>query len=719
MNRLFFLLLFLTPAVSNGQFSFSVDQSIPVKDEEGNLVDGAWAGGLNAAQYNTFDLDHNGHDDLVLFDRTANKVITFINIDNDYVYHPEYETFFPPGLENLMLLRDFNCDGKKDIFTYDLLGLKVFENITEEGKTPKWKHYQFYAAANAPKSDVILTKGFSGLINLKIQFDDLPAITDADGDGDLDIFTVRFAGAGSIEYHKNFSVERYGTCDSLEFERITQSWGNFFECHCGEFALNGSACEGDGRTKHAGGKSLLAFDANGDANIDIIFSESECTQLYLFTNEGTADAPVVNSFSIFPSPEPVDFSIFPGAFYEDVNFDGNNDLVATPNIYETESEGVNLKASNWLYSNTGTAGSPTFEFQQTDFLQDKMIDVGFNAVPAFADLDGDTDLDLFISASHSVGGSSSITVYENTGTAREPEFEFLTDHYLDFATFGFHNVKIHFCDIDGTGTADLLFTATDESGFTRLYYVPNASSDVLDFENQNYLQAGLFLTYFENISVADVNADKLPDLLVGRSNGKLEYWENTGGEGLVSFSLSNQDFISTPQTIIRQNITASEGDLNADGKPDLVVGDQTGILKIISNYRNSKDETGSLIFNSVANAHYDQNLGGPVWPLVVDLYQSGKPSIFVGNSLGGIQVLKNEHGFALFPNPILKDGVLTIKPDEDLMLEIYSNTGSRIQGPIVLESGKESHRTFSLSAGFYIFRFTGKNKSFSRKIIIE
>ena len=43
-----------------------------------------WAGGLNAAHHNTMDLNDDGKDDLVIFDRTADKVITFLNDNNQY-----------------------------------------------------------------------------------------------------------------------------------------------------------------------------------------------------------------------------------------------------------------------------------------------------------------------------------------------------------------------------------------------------------------------------------------------------------------------------------------------------------------------------------------------------------------------------------------------------------------------------------------------------------
>jgi len=41
----------------------------------------------------------------------------------------------------------------------------------------------------------VLTIGFNGPINLKVNLTDLPAIDDVDGDGDLDVLNTRFVGA--------------------------------------------------------------------------------------------------------------------------------------------------------------------------------------------------------------------------------------------------------------------------------------------------------------------------------------------------------------------------------------------------------------------------------------------------------------------------------------------------------------------------------------------
>src|SRR5690606_5985857 len=123
-------------------------------------------------------------------DRMANKVITFLNEGNTYRYAPEFEELFPDEITNWLLLRDYNCDGRKDIFTGHALGIQVYTNVTTPGNHLTWEPFFFYSGPSNPKSPVILTQGFTSKINLQIQYDDLPAISDIDNDGDLDIMTV-------------------------------------------------------------------------------------------------------------------------------------------------------------------------------------------------------------------------------------------------------------------------------------------------------------------------------------------------------------------------------------------------------------------------------------------------------------------------------------------------------------------------------------------------
>ncbi|HEX5171582.1 MAG TPA: hypothetical protein VFW11_20530, partial [Cyclobacteriaceae bacterium] len=90
MRILLGLLLLCCPFLVKSQFTYVIDQTIPVKNTDGNNLSLPWAGGLNATQYNTLDINGDSKADLILFDRTANKAITFLNENDHYIYTPQY-----------------------------------------------------------------------------------------------------------------------------------------------------------------------------------------------------------------------------------------------------------------------------------------------------------------------------------------------------------------------------------------------------------------------------------------------------------------------------------------------------------------------------------------------------------------------------------------------------------------------------------------------------
>ncbi|HZX75208.1 MAG TPA: VCBS repeat-containing protein, partial [Cyclobacteriaceae bacterium] len=488
------------------QFTYSIDQTIPV-EKNGESLDLAWAGGLNAAQLNTMDLNGDNKQDLVIFDRAANKVITYLNQNNHYVYSPEYESLFPAGVDQWMLLRDFDCDGKKDIFTSDPFGIRVFQNITGVGQNLTWKDL-----------DILLTIGLSqNQINLKVNQSDIPAIDDVDGDGDLDVLSLQFASTdGMVEFHKNMSVENTGKCGPMQLQLNTKSWGSFTECECGQFALNGTTCDqlAGGRTEHVGGKALITIDFDHNGVRDLLFVEESCSNLYLLNNDGTKDNAHIVSSAAFPPSKPIDLQIFPAPYLEDVDFDGLADLIVSPNTYVRSTFNDNLKQSLLLYKNTGTTLLPSFTFVKSNFLQDEMIEIGDYAVPSFTDLDHDGDLDMFIGAYSTQTYRGSIYHFENIGTRSSPSFRYVTDDFLGLKAAmisgfnpPFYGIKPQFADMNADGETDLAFTATNPiTGITRLYYIPS-KNNVIDFSTGQFVTINVTIGATENLYIIDINHD--------------------------------------------------------------------------------------------------------------------------------------------------------------------------------------------------------------------
>ncbi|SVD71997.1 uncharacterized protein METZ01_LOCUS424851, partial [marine metagenome] len=186
------------------QISFNRDTSINVQ-ENGWVFKQAWVGGINATQLSEIDLNLDGTKDIIVFDKTGNKLSPFLSINNKYIFAPEYRTSFP-SMHDWVLLEDFNCDGKEDIFTYSSGGIAIYENTSNSSLS-------FKLITSLLLSDY----GGGNNYNLFVSSVDIPAISDIDYDGDLDILTFSILG-GFVEFHKNMAIENNGNCDSLAFQ---------------------------------------------------------------------------------------------------------------------------------------------------------------------------------------------------------------------------------------------------------------------------------------------------------------------------------------------------------------------------------------------------------------------------------------------------------------------------------------------------------------------
>jgi hypothetical protein len=390
---------------SFAQFGFERQMDVVViKDEISQKF--PWAGGMDYCQFSNIDLDFDGVEDLFVFDRTCNEVLTFIQQggvgESDYIYAPEYESQFPLDVHDWALLVDYNCDGLKDLFTYSIGGGRVFLNVGNE------------TDGNVFEIQVELMKTYiyGGYSYMYLSSQDVPAIVDVDNDGDKDILGFGVGGV-AVEYHKNMSIEMYGVCDSLEFETRNICWGRFREdsgsndiflwdtlvypCDEESLGLEFGLRPTSNQDRHSG-STLLALDMDNSGVLDLLLGDISFKNMTLLMNSGEE----VNSNSGMESFDPnfpstslaVDLPIFPAAYHVDINNDGIRDLVVTPN----SRIGSENRESVWYYENEGADLEPTFIHQNKAFLQEDMIDVGSGAMPVFFDHNGDGLKDLLISS---------------------------------------------------------------------------------------------------------------------------------------------------------------------------------------------------------------------------------------------------------------------------------------------------------------------------------
>ena len=207
-NIIFLLLVFSTSLFC--QNNFYRDTTVALIENNIKFKN-AWAGGVNSAQFQEIDLDLDGNKDLIVFDKTGNKLLPFLNKNGEFLFAPDYRSSFPlhqdgKKLHDWVIFADYNCDGKNDIYTYSSGGFAIFKNTST-------------ISLSFNLIDTLVRSNYGGPIplNIFISAVDIPAVADVDNDGDLDILTFKITG-GFIEYHKNLAMETTGNCDTILFE---------------------------------------------------------------------------------------------------------------------------------------------------------------------------------------------------------------------------------------------------------------------------------------------------------------------------------------------------------------------------------------------------------------------------------------------------------------------------------------------------------------------
>ncbi len=528
MNKLLSTISFLIIGVlAFGQsptnlYDFTQTNSVTVIQDGDSLIN-AWAGGVNYGQVNTIDLNLDNVEDLLIFDRNTRQVQTYLRVGNTYKYAPEYAKFFPQA-KSWMLLRDYNCDGKKDIFFNVGSDIQVWKNTSVS-------ELSFDDITKGPLQTIYSSSTTTN--NLFVTSADIPGIADIDMDGDLDIVTFENGGV-IMEFHENRA-----NC-GLDFKVRERCWGHFIESGVYRSVSLNSCTPFKKKTLHTG-STILVLDLNGDSLKDMILGNVSYTDMIALYNGGNLDSTHFTSQdTLYPTyDKAIDVYQFPMATYEDVTFDGKPDLLVTP---ADLGDGSQDRQSIVLYENTGGSTSPIFNYRQKDFMQNTMIDLGRGAVPRFADLNGDSLQDLVVANNNTfVDGITNNHFYHyyiNTGTQTKPEFTLLDTNFANISGYpGLDAGTIPtFGDLDGDGDLDMI--VGDQNG--NLYYFKNSSATAPNFTFQIAL-SGLNVGNNAAPYLFDMDKDGDLDLLVGNEKGKVYYFVNSSSTN-PNFTLQSTNY---------------------------------------------------------------------------------------------------------------------------------------------------------------------------------
>ena len=379
-----------------------------------------------------------------------------------------------------------------------------------------------------------------------------------------------------------------------------------------------------------------------------------------FTNQVSAQwflEPVENPFGLV--------STYGTAFPRTADLDDDGDL----DLLVGEYYGVMQ-----YFENTGSASNPAFAAPQTNpFGLDSTL---YYALPAFADLDNDGDIDLLVGEYY-----GNLQYFENVGTASEPAFADPVANPFGISPEISIVTAPDFADLDNDGDFDLL-----------------VGTITLDIDSGGYYVYGGTFVYFENIGSAtepafaspednpfNLDPDEIPLFTMGDIDGDgdldimsasdgehLSYFENIGIPTQAEFATRQLDAFG----LNGYNAIAPEfADLDDDGDLDILTG-------------------GSANDTYLSSLLYHEN---------------------VNTEPTGIKDLDQNTSVQLYPNPV-KD-VLRIDTDQEITrIEMVD-----ILGKMVLRS-ENPNSTISvsdLSPGLYTVKVTFSDGNHTIKKILK
>jgi hypothetical protein len=731
-NLHFLMLILFTIGLGKESFSqlqLSFYDSVTIVQNTDTLFN-AWAGGMNCPQFSEIDLNGDEIKDLVTFERNFyGSVKTYINEGTpgavSYKWSPEYQSGFPE-MRNWMLLRDFNCDGKEDIFTSVPAGIAVYRNDSEPGST-----IQFTKVTS-----LLQTIGLDGQTPLYVSPPDIPSITDIDNDGDLDILSFNVLGS-TIEYHKNLSIENYGNCNELEFELKNACWGYFSEDGTNNTVTLFDTCEvnvddPEKSNRHAG-STVLALDLNGDNVKEILLGDISYRNMVMLTNGGTSTAAsMIDSDTTFPSNSTtIDLSVFPAAYYLDVNNDNTLDLIVAPNNPNTSQNKDNI----WLYKNDGNNTIPDFSYQQNNFLQNGMIDVGEGSYPVFFDENTDGLMDIIVGNFgyyiESGTYSSQLLLLRNTGTLSNPTFELINEDYNNLSELGFNGIYPSFGDMDNDGDKDMIIG--DEDGNLHYFRNDGGAGNPADFTLSQPNYKGIDIGQSAKPQIIDVNRDGKNDLLIGERSGTINYYENIGSQESADFTSNpTNDFFGQIDVMPECCTGFSAPNMLEDsvGNYMLYVGSEQGNLYLFNEIEGQLEDAFNLI-DSLYLYGNNISING------TDLNNDEKTEFVMGQFAGGISLLKdgkppslgindfkqNEIGINVYPNPAIDYIFVSLISFTELKsfdAFIFNSYGQQLAAYHNLNSSRKNLLDLgNIKKGIYFLRIITDKGFASKKIIIQ
>lgn len=196
-------------------------------------------------------------------------------------------------------------------------------------------------------------------------------------------------------------------------------------------------------------------------------------------------------------------------------------------------------------------------------LTEVKLNVGSRCAPAFADLDGDGDFDL------TVGSEDDLRYFENVGNRFMPIWEENTGMYESIQSKLGSRSTPAFADLDGDGDLDL--TVGRQDG-TLSYFENTGTTAEAAWTEDGSMYQGINVGSHSNPALADIDHDGDPDLTIGSMTNMLYYYVNNDG----AWTLHPTMYESLDLTGYNAPTLC---DLNDDGDFDLTLGKGDGTVR--------------------------------------------------------------------------------------------------------------------------------------------
>jgi hypothetical protein len=253
-------------------------------------------------------------------------------------------------------------------------------------------------------------------------------------------------------------------------------------------------------------------DLDNDGDFDLLiggfnYNTNEGKVLF-FQNTGTKTSPAFaavqnNPFGLVP------FTDYPLINVADIDKDGDIDLFVG-----------GYSGHILFFKNDGTPELPTFATAVVNPFNISNIETF--AFPTFADIDQDSDLDMFV-----CGSNGKMHFFENIGTANQADFTIPQED--PFGITPVHKFGAPaFADLDHDGDLDLLEGEyTGSKGNTR-YFQNTGTATAPSFAAPVTNPFGIIaVSYYVIPTLADLDDDGDLDLVLGEYWGDIQYFENT------------------------------------------------------------------------------------------------------------------------------------------------------------------------------------------------